>query len=266
MKCVSGLKMSSAMDKALMAMSLEDEEEDIPFQMPDLPEYSFAIRNALSLVGRVLNPDCQVMTHLIRNMPRKWQKEGRVRGIALTKEKFQFIFDSEYNLNDVLSKGVHTFNEWALVVDRWYEHPPDNYLQFIPLWVQIWNLPINYYTQLAISSLGNLIGRVTEVAFDPDLQQIQEFVRVKVVFDVSRPLRRSKVVNLPKGGTQVVRFQYERIQKRCYECQRLTHEKEVCPVLIKARQDAALVRRQGGHVERPKKPSVLKDSDPLLGS
>lgn len=29
--------MSSAMDKALIAMSLED--EDVPFVMPDLPEY-----------------------------------------------------------------------------------------------------------------------------------------------------------------------------------------------------------------------------------
>lgn len=62
-----------------------------------------------------------------------------------------------------------------------------------------------------------------------------------------------------------MRFQYERVQKRCYECQRLTHERDVCPVLIKARQDAALARRSGKPVERPKKPPVLKESDPLFG-
>lgn len=36
--------MSAAMDKALMAMSLE-EEDDVPFVMPDLPEYSSTERN-----------------------------------------------------------------------------------------------------------------------------------------------------------------------------------------------------------------------------
>lgn len=257
--------MSAAMDKALMAMSLEDVEEDLPFQMPDLPEFSSAVRNMISLVGRVLYPECQPMKHLLKNMPRKWQKEGRVRGIALTKERFQFIFNSEHDLQEVLDKGVHTFNEWTLAVDRWYEHPPDNYLQVIPMWVQIWNLPINYFTKQAITALGELIGQVTEVAFDPEKPQIQEFVRVKVIFDIARPLRRSKVISLPGGGTAVVRFQYERVQKRCYECQRLTHEKDFCPFLIKQRQDEALARSRGILVEKPLKPLFLKESDPLFG-
>ncbi|CAL9248680.1 unnamed protein product [Arabidopsis halleri] len=91
--------MSSAMDKALMAMSLE--EEDIPFDMPNLPEFSSCERN-------------------------------------------------------VLTK--------------------------------------------AISSLADLIGQVKVVEFDPDKPQILPFVRVLVLFDISRPLRRAKVVNLPQGG------------------------------------------------------------------
>ncbi|KAG7578883.1 Endonuclease/exonuclease/phosphatase [Arabidopsis thaliana x Arabidopsis arenosa] len=255
--------MSSAMDRAMLAMSLE--EEDVPLEMPDLPEYSSSKENELSLVGRLLNPECQSMKNLIRNMPRKWQKVGRVRGVALSKEKFQFFFNCEYDLVDVLEKGVHTFDEWTVVVDRWYEVPPDNYLQFTPLWIQIWNLPINYYTHKAITLLGEQIGQVQEVVFDKDTPQIEEFVRVKVLFDVSRPLRRSKVVNLPKGGTANVFFEYERVQKRCYECQRMTHEKDVCPFLIKKRQDAAEAKRAGGPTARPKRTPFLKESDPLFG-
>lgn len=51
--------MSAAMDKALMAMSLE--EVDVPFEMPDLPQFRSYERNNLSLVGRLLNPDNQSM-------------------------------------------------------------------------------------------------------------------------------------------------------------------------------------------------------------
>ncbi|KAL9279820.1 hypothetical protein AtEden1_Chr5g0101291 [Arabidopsis thaliana] len=130
--------MSSAMDKAMMAMSLE--EEDVPLEMPFLPEYSSCERNVLSLVGRTLNPPCQPMDHLIRTMPRKWQKVGRVRGVALSKERFQFFFNSEHDLVEVLEKGIHTFNEWTIVVDRWYENPPDDYLQFTPMHSRFWGI------------------------------------------------------------------------------------------------------------------------------
>ncbi|CAD5324051.1 unnamed protein product [Arabidopsis thaliana] len=255
--------MSSAMDKALMEMLLEEKDES--FEMPDLPEFLSCERNKLSLIGTVLNPSCQPMKHLIRNIPRKWQKEGRVTGVSLTSERFQFIFDSKHDLEDLLAKGVHTYNDWSIVVDRWYENPPDDYLRFMLVWVQIWNIPVNYYTEKAITKLGDLIGEVKEVIFNPVEPELQEFVRVKVLFDVSRPLRRSKVINFKNSDTATVRFHYERIQKRCYECQRLTHEKDLCPILIKERQDKASARRQGISIPKAPPPSVLQESDPLFG-
>jgi len=255
--------MSAAMDRALMEKSLDDKDE--PFEMPNLPDLMSCERNKLCIIGRVLNPSCQPMKHLIRNMPRKWQKEGKVKGVALSDERFQFIFDSKHDLEDVLAKGVHSFNEWSIIVDRWYEHPPDDYLRFMPLWVQIWNIPVNYYTEKAITKLGDLIGEVKEVVFNPDLHQAQKFVRVKVLFDVSRPLKRSKVINFKHGESATVKFHYERIQKRCYECQRLTHEKDMCPLLIKARQDKAAAWRQGVSIPKAPPQPVLKEGDPLFG-
>lgn len=65
--------MSVAMDRAMMALSLE--EEEVPFKMPDLPGVSSAEENELSLMGRALNPECQPMARLIIQMPRKWQKK-----------------------------------------------------------------------------------------------------------------------------------------------------------------------------------------------
>lgn len=150
-----------------MALSLEEEEEDIPFTMPELLGFSSAEENALSLIGRTLNPECQKISGLILTMPRKWQKEGRVRGVALSEEKFQFIFQNEHDLLDVLEKGVQTFNDWTIVLERWMENPPEDYLQFIPLWVQISKIPVNYYTNSALMTLAEMIGEVKVLAFDP---------------------------------------------------------------------------------------------------
>ncbi|XP_048615853.1 uncharacterized protein LOC106435297 [Brassica napus] len=205
------------------------------------------------------------MEEFIFQMPRKWQKQGRVRGIALSQERFQFIFDNEHDLVEVLEKGVHTFHEWAIVVERWSEVPPPDSLQYIPIWVQIRNIPINYQTQLAIEALGDIVGKVIDVAFDPLKARSNVYERVKVRFDVSRPLRKEKVIDLPNGGKTKVFFNYERIQKRCYTCQRLSHEQSVCPITIQRSQVEADSRRAGQSIMKKKSNVILLESDPLFG-
>lgn len=54
---------------------------------------------------------------------------------------------------------------------------------------------------------------MADVAFDPEKPQNREFVRVQVKFDISKPLRRVKVINLPGGETVAILYDYKRIQK-----------------------------------------------------
>ncbi|KAL0733849.1 hypothetical protein Bca4012_010059 [Brassica carinata] len=252
--------MSLAMDKALMALSLD--EEDVPFSMPELPGFSSAEENKLSLMGRILNPERQKMSSLIMKMPRKWQKEGRVRGIALFQERFQFIFQNEYDLMDVLERGVHTFEEWVIVLERWVENPPEDYLHYIPLWVQISKIPVDCYNTGALTALGDLVGKTVLVAFDPSKPVTQDFIRVLVKFNVVHPLRMSKVITL-KGVPVVIHFNYEKVQKRCFECQRLNHEKDHCPLVVRKRQEESRARREMVSANLKQKELVLKPDDIL---
>lgn len=54
-----------------------------------------------------------------------------VRDVALSKKKFQFIFKYEHDIEEIVKKRVHTFNQWALTMEKWVEFPPADYLQFI---------------------------------------------------------------------------------------------------------------------------------------
>lgn len=125
--------MSSNLDKILMNLRIDEVEE--PFKLPDLPEYCSSEENRLSLVGRLLNPDCQNISDLVLDMPQKWQLYDKVRGVALSRE--------------------------------WLEKPPVGYLQFIPVWVQMRNIPINHKTVKSIMALGEFAGQVIELAYDP---------------------------------------------------------------------------------------------------
>lgn len=101
---------------------------------------------------------------------------------------------------------------------------------------------MNHYAVAAITPLGEFAGQVIEVPFDLLKARTKEYIRVMVKFDVSKPLRRSKIVNLPSGETTTILYDYERIQKRCYFCQRLTHEEPACPVW-KKKKTSSVKRR-----------------------
>lgn len=136
-------------------------------------------------------------------------------------------------------------------------------MQCIPVWVHLRNIPGNHRTLKAIKDLGGFAGRVIEVVFDPLRVQSREYVRVRVRMDVTNQVRRTKVVNLPFGGQTTVLYDFERLQKRCYNYQRLTHEQEKCPILNK---DIILPvgDHQGKKYTKGVKEPVLKKDDPCM--
>lgn len=110
-----------ALDKALQAMSLE---EDKPIVLKNLPKFCAYERNGCSIIGRLLCPENQKMSSMIHEMPRLWRVYNRARGFALPNDKFQFVFDLETDLSTVLAAGAWTFNDWSMTLERWVENPP----------------------------------------------------------------------------------------------------------------------------------------------
>ncbi|KAL1188528.1 hypothetical protein V5N11_005954 [Cardamine amara subsp. amara] len=52
---------------------------------------------------------------------------------------------------------------------------------------------------------------------------------------ISDPARNTKNLTIPPGEVVVIQYEYEKLRKRCFHCQRLTHEKARCPLLKKPR-------------------------------
>ena len=69
------------------------------------------------------------MGRMLRTMPKVLKIYDRVGGIALTRERFQFIFDLETDIQMVLKQGYWTFDGWGMALERWVETPPPAYLQ-----------------------------------------------------------------------------------------------------------------------------------------
>lgn len=138
-------------------------------------------------------------------------------------------------------------------------------MKYLLVWVQLRNIPVNHYTKEAITAFGSFAGEVDVVSFDPTKAQSQKYVRVRVFFDVSRPVSKTKVINLSGGDSVTIKYDFERLQKRCYHCQRLTHEKDKCPLIIQERRDQAAERRKKMMLEKQKRELRIQPNDPLYG-
>lgn len=78
--------MADLLQQSLKSMSIGGEEE--PLTLPDSPRFRVFDGNSTSLLGRLLNPECQHMGRMIDYMPIAWRLVGRVRGIALSRDRF----------------------------------------------------------------------------------------------------------------------------------------------------------------------------------
>ena len=128
--CLTASEMADLLHKSLRAMKLDEEE---PLTLPDSPRFRVYDQNSLSILGRLLNPDCQSMARMIEYMPTAWRVYDRVRGIALSKDRFQFIFQREEDLETVLKDRPWSYNHWAMALERWTDSPPENFLYSMEL-------------------------------------------------------------------------------------------------------------------------------------
>ncbi|XP_013652806.1 uncharacterized protein LOC106357666 [Brassica napus] len=111
---------------------------------------------------------------------------------------------------------------------------------------------------------GGFAGEVIEVAFDLEKPQVKEYIRVYVKFDVSKPLRRGEGFTIPGGEELNILYDYERIQKRCYTCQRLTHEQPQCPFFKKVHIVPEKLIVASTERIPPWRMETMDESDPLF--
>ena len=86
----------------------------------------------------------------------------------------------------------------------------------IPLWVQVWGLPFDLFSEEACRDIGGGLGKVVEIGTKALSSEQARFVRVRVEIPLDKPLQRSGVVVNPEGDKVRVGFKYERLVGFCY--------------------------------------------------
>ncbi|KAJ4872881.1 Uncharacterized protein Rs2_45444 [Raphanus sativus] len=192
-----------------------------PLQIHNSVNADLIAEHSLTLIGRVTNPSIQKTRALVDFFLQHWHVVGSITGRDLGPNLFQFQFETEHDLLSVLNKAPFHFKKWMLILQRWEPIVSDNFPAYIPFWITIHGIPLHHWTEQTISTIGSDLGKVVDKDVDRG--------RVRVLINGLRPLEMEMEVNL-SGELKRVEFQYEKLEKHCFLCHSLSHEKSDCPV------------------------------------
>ncbi|XP_048600620.1 uncharacterized protein LOC106375074 [Brassica napus] len=113
-----------------------------------------------TLIGRCMNPQKQDMKILLFLLPRIWNVEGRVAGVGLGLGRFQFNFDLEEDIVEVLKMEPFHFDYWMLSMVMWKLVLEPNYPSKITFWVRVMDIPLQFRAAPIFQSVGEALGQV----------------------------------------------------------------------------------------------------------
>lgn len=189
--------------------------------------------NKLTLIGRVTNPAVQKTQWVVDWLVQYWNVEGELSGRELGPELFQIRFTSEEALQSVLRKGPYHYKRWMILLQRWEPVVSNSFPRMIAFWVRIHGLPLHYWTLGPITTIGEELGHI----LDKDV----EHGRVRVLIDGLKKLEMRLPLELD-GEVIKVDLEYEKLEKHCFICYSLCHERESCPLNRDGSTDTVAVR------------------------
>ncbi|KAL4384475.1 hypothetical protein GQ457_15G017760 [Hibiscus cannabinus] len=215
-------------------LTFTTEEQDAIIVAPDsvaIPAEDFASL----LVGKVVSPPTVDGGRLIRQFRSIW-KDDKVLTISEINLNFFLIsFASPANRANVLKRGPWDFQKYWFALEQadpnWTIH--DYSFLHMCIWVRIHNIPLSLMTAALARVLGASIGKVIMTDTRLEDGNMGKFMRVHVLIDTSKPLRRCVVLSRPDAKASMCPLQYEPLPLFCLGCGLIGHPVLACPTTPK---------------------------------
>lgn len=176
--------------------------------------------NALTLIGRVPNPQEQRISSLIPALPRKWHIQGRAIGSDLGYGCFQFRFEKEEDLQRVLDNRPYHFAYWMLILRCWEPVISATFPSQIPFWIRIKGLPLHFWHEDMICDIGKELGTLM------NHELTKTSARIKVLIDGLKPLEKKYIIEYDSGEESLIYLEYKKLENHCSFCHSLSHLKK----------------------------------------
>lgn len=195
----------------------EDEEAEI---LIPIGEFQDVVSNGKTCIVAKLVADLMVSKETIRTTLKRWWKlYGNMSFKVLGDNLFLIEFTNIRDKERVLDGRPWVFEgNLFLVEDFDGTIPPSKYtFEKAAFWVRMIDLPLGCMGQAIGRRIGETVGAVEMVDTDANGIGWGEFLRVKILLDLSKPLPRGRKINI-QGKCVWITFQYEHLPKLCFTC------------------------------------------------
>ncbi|XP_060968588.1 uncharacterized protein LOC133036113 [Cannabis sativa] len=188
---------------------------------------------ASSLYGKVIAPMSMDIPTVLDFVAKTWKRPVSIFAMVddlKTSNVFKFGFDNTDDRNWAISNGPWCIRGYTLALQDWSPRV-DGLILFnsLRVWVQVHNLPHEFYSNDNGLLLGGLVGKVLKLEMEEDKPASwSTFFKFLVEVDINKPLVSKCFFDLNSGVKQWLQMKYEKIGIFCYNCGWLDHQRRGC--------------------------------------
>ncbi|XP_021848791.1 uncharacterized protein [Spinacia oleracea] len=106
------------------------------------------------------------------------------------------------------------------------EQPENVILDRSPFWVRVCKLPFNCRSNAYVKALTAGVGEFLDI--EEDVLGLDRYRQIKLMIDITKPIRRNQKLKDRRGREVMVEFKYERLPYFCLACGIIGHSERDC--------------------------------------
>lgn len=184
------------------------------------------------LVGKLLADRIVPREYFKAPLRRAWRTAGAVTINVIGENMFIAEFEHASDKSRIMEGKPWLFdgNLVSLAEFDGLTPPSDMNFDMASFWVRMYNMPLDCKGKEVGQKIGALVGTVEEVDISEAEADWGEFLRVKISFDLTKPLARSRMLHAQHRSIWVA-FKYEKLPKFCYNYGVIKHDRRGCSML-----------------------------------
>ena len=238
-------------------------EEDKTIGFDDIPEIVCNKDFTLALVGKVVTVRSFNFDALKRTLNQVWAISKGAIFRMIENELFVVQFGCKRDKEKVMAGRPWTFDQSLVLLQEIDAdiQPSNIRMTHSPFWVRVYNLPMRCRSEQHIRLLGGCIGEVLGV----DTNEIlwDKSARLRVLIDITKPLRRVQRFSLKNGVSALVEIKYERLPTFCFLCGVIGHIRRDCVEVSEEDKDGD--RQWGAWLRAPPRRGRQKMEEEVRG-